>query len=98
MRLTVSFHDKRDADILEYIGSDNRLYKIKEAIRKAIHFDNLLERAFICNVHPDTQAVPEIIQSTESTTPKKELKKEDITSDKQPELSEDELSKKIDQF
>jgi len=94
MRLTIAFHAVRDKDIIKHIGSVNKTYKIKEAIRKAIQFDSYIENIFSSNA----QGIkPGRFQSEKPNTPNSP--KTDIeTTEEVPKLSKEEINKKINQF
>jgi hypothetical protein len=85
MKLTISFHNNKDADIIKYLSVSDKQYKIKEAIRKAIQLDSMLERMFTGNKIPGT-LTSKPVQTEEKIE----------TSEEIPKLSDHEINHKLD--
>lgn len=86
MRITISFHEEKDKDIIDYIKGRNRTYKIRESIRKAMQFDRWMEKILAKGLNSESVKLDNEEEALIETT--KEA----------PQMSEEEIDKKLSQF
>ena len=96
IKVTISLHPTKDADIIEYLGNTHRTFKIREAIRKAIHLDNVIDNALKQGLTNVPVAPPD--KKGEMLPPVPSDLSLIETTDEIPVLPDDEIELKINQF
>jgi len=98
MRITISFSEKTDKDIIDYLKDTNRSYKIREAIRKAIKFDRMLDNALAAGLNSEKpKDKMDVVDNHRDLQIDEDLNL--VSKDQKiPLLTQEEIEKKLDQF